>query len=164
MTTTRRVVAGWICGAAATCVWAGGGQGVTPGGLGFGAVFAAWIEPHPWLHAAPRTMPPNHAPAPLAPAPQDGSDKFVFLLSTRAGGLGINLYTADIVILYDSGGCPRPGCLAWAGWAGWLAGWLQNRVESRSCGDPRAKPLMWVAPLPGRRLRSRRLHRRCRSL
>lgn len=31
-----------------------------------------------------------------------GSEKFVFLLSTRAGGLGINLYTADIVVLYDS--------------------------------------------------------------
>lgn len=28
-----------------------------------------------------------------------GSDKFIFLLSTRAGGLGINLYTADVVIL-----------------------------------------------------------------
>jgi SWI/SNF-related matrix-associated actin-dependent regulator of chromatin subfamily A member 5 len=31
------------------------------------------------------------------------SEKFVFLLSTRAGGLGINLYTADVVVLYDSG-------------------------------------------------------------
>jgi len=31
-----------------------------------------------------------------------GSEKFVFLLTTRAGGLGINLTTADIVILYDS--------------------------------------------------------------
>jgi len=37
----------------------------------------------------------------------EGSDKFVFLLSTRAGGLGINLYTADSVILYDSDWNPQ---------------------------------------------------------
>lgn len=36
-----------------------------------------------------------------------GSDKFVFMLSTRAGGLGINLATADIVILYDSDWNPQ---------------------------------------------------------
>jgi SWI/SNF-related matrix-associated actin-dependent regulator of chromatin subfamily A member 5 len=36
-----------------------------------------------------------------------GSPIDVFLLSTRAGGLGINLYTADIVILYDSDWNPQ---------------------------------------------------------
>ncbi|KAJ2707561.1 ATP-dependent DNA helicase Hrp3, partial [Coemansia spiralis] len=43
-----------------------------------------------------------------------GSPDFAFLLSTRAGGLGINLETADTVILYDSDFNPQADLQAMA--------------------------------------------------
>jgi SWI/SNF-related matrix-associated actin-dependent regulator of chromatin subfamily A member 5 len=36
------------------------------------------------------------------------SDSFIFLLSTRSGGMGLNLQSADTCILYDSDWNPQP--------------------------------------------------------
>ena len=56
-----------------------------------------------------------------------GSEKFIFLLTTRAGGLGINLTTADIVVLYDSD---------W--WVSLFRCRPLLRHLSRSCRNPQA--------------------------
>jgi chromodomain-helicase-DNA-binding protein 1 len=59
------------------------------------------------LPAGPRRMAINHFNA-------EDSDDFCFLLSTRAGGLGINLMTADTVIIYDSDWNPQADLQAMA--------------------------------------------------
>lgn len=44
----------------------------------------------------------------------EGSDFFVFLMSTRSGGMGLNLQTADTCILFDSDWNPQPDLQAMA--------------------------------------------------
>ncbi|GJN68631.1 hypothetical protein PLICBS_002674 [Purpureocillium lilacinum] len=59
------------------------------------------------IAAGPRRMAINHFNA-------EDSEDFCFLLSTRAGGLGINLMTADTVVIFDSDWNPQADLQAMA--------------------------------------------------
>ncbi|KAK7267926.1 hypothetical protein RIF29_20607 [Crotalaria pallida] len=55
---------------------------------------------------------PHEREASIEAFNKPGSEKFVFLLSTQAGGLVINLATVDVVIFYECDCCCRYGSRA----------------------------------------------------
>ena len=85
------------------CWWVGGGGGGGLGGGGGQAGGRVALAGLPCLPcaAAQRPAPIRAAPAPSVPAARPLPAVFLFLLTTRVGGLGVNLTGADRVLLYE---------------------------------------------------------------
>ena len=62
---------------------------------------------HSVSHCLFTSCPPDSAQNYIDDYNSPQSEKFVFMLSTRAGGLGINLASADTVVLFDSDWNPQ---------------------------------------------------------
>lgn len=72
----------------------------------------------------------NHRYAAIDRFNRPGSNRFIFLLSTRAGGVGLNLATADTVIIFDPDYNPQQD----------LQVSLNFCVVFSVCGDPSLSP------------------------
>lgn len=126
--------------------------------------------PHGWLDEPMHPMRPGQATTTTQPRaarppafrPRLAGWLQVFLLSTRAGGAGLNLIGGNHLVLYDPGGWVG-GHLLWRwGWWGlgcccrwqwWWWWWLAARAAGREhvCSSRAAlcRRIRWVAPCVG---------------
>lgn len=80
---------------------------------------------------------------------EPNSSKFIFMLSTRAGGLGINLATADVVILYDSDWNPQVDLQAMVSSVLWrLQSTAGAAPTSQVLDRPQPHPTISILPSP----------------